>query len=398
MSSETALKASARFWFATTLIGQLIFGFAVLSFYGLTAARGDFHRWARFVTGGRIAGDSMGNVAVAMHIASAAVIMLAGAVQLIPGLRNRFPRFHRWNGRIYMLTALTLSVAGVYMTWFRKTVGDVPQHLGSTLNAILIWLCAAMALRYAIGRDFRAHRVWALRLFLVVSASWTLRISFFLILAIFGPVGFDPATFSGPFLTFMAYAQYLVPLAILELYLYAQQRGTGAFLRSATAALLSLLTIGMIAGIGIVSMSIWVPEVKAGFDTRQPIGEMLADTIKSRGIEPAIAQYRALKATKAAVYNFDESELNTLGYQFLRNKHYDEAIRILQLNTEAYPKSGNVWDSLGEAYMNAGNTPLAIVNYRKSVELNPKNYVAAAILKKLGAQNFSPRASSRAAR
>ena len=43
MSSETALKASARFWFVTTLTGQLLFGFAVASFYGLTAARGDFH-------------------------------------------------------------------------------------------------------------------------------------------------------------------------------------------------------------------------------------------------------------------------------------------------------------------------------------------------------------------
>ena len=131
--------------------------------------------------------------------------------------------------------------------------------------------------------------------------------------------------------------------------------------------------------------------------TRDP-QETLADTIKSRGIEPAIAQYRALKVTKAAVYNFDESELNTLGYQFLRNKHYGEAIRILQLNTEAYPKSGNVYDSLAEAYLNAGDKPLAIVNYRKSVELNPKNYPAIAILKKLGAQNFSPSASSRAAR
>lgn len=385
MSSETALKASARFWFVTTLIGQLIFGFAVLSFYGLTAARGDYHRWARFVSGGRIAGDPMGNVAVAMHLASAAVIMLAGAVQLIPGLRNRFPRFHRWNGRIYMLTALTLSAAGLYMTWFRKTVGDIPQHLGSTLNAILIWLCAAMALRYAIGRDFKAHRVWALRLFLVVSASWTLRISFFLILAIFGPVGFDPGTFSGPFLTFMSFAQYLVPLLILELYLHAQQHGTGAIMRTATAALLSLLTIGMIGGIGIVSMSSWVPEVKAGFDTRKSISETLADTIKSRGVEAAIAQYRALKATKAAVYNFDEGELNTLGYQFLRRNQYSEAIRIFQLNTEAYPKSGNVFDSLGEAYMNAGNKALAIANYRKSIELNPKNFVAIAILKKLGA-------------
>ncbi len=101
--ADTALKASARFWFAVTVIGQLAFAFAIASFFGLTALRGDFHGWSKFITHGYVPGDTMGNLAVAMHVASAAIIMLAGAVQLVPGVRNRFPAFHRWNGRIYML-------------------------------------------------------------------------------------------------------------------------------------------------------------------------------------------------------------------------------------------------------------------------------------------------------
>jgi hypothetical protein len=43
--------------------------------------------------------------------------MLAGALQLIPGLRDRCPVFPRWNGRIYTLAAVTISTAGLYLTW-----------------------------------------------------------------------------------------------------------------------------------------------------------------------------------------------------------------------------------------------------------------------------------------
>lgn len=133
-----ALKAAARFWFVVTVFGQWIFAFAVASFYGLTALRGDYHGWGKFITHGHVPGDAVGNLAVAMHIASAVAIMSVGALQLVPQVRGRFPRFHRWSGRIYMLAAVSLSVAGLYMTWIRGSIGDLSQNMGSTLNAVAI--------------------------------------------------------------------------------------------------------------------------------------------------------------------------------------------------------------------------------------------------------------------
>jgi uncharacterized membrane protein len=381
--ADGALKAAARFWFAVTVVGQLVFAFTVASFYALTALRGDYHKWN--FTNGYVPGFSMGNTAVVMHVASAAFIMLAGAVQLVPQIRNRFPVFHRWNGRIYMLTAVTLSVAGLYMTWIRGSVGDLSVHLGSTLNAVLIWLCGGMALRYALARDFRTHRRWALRFFLVVSASWFFRIGFFLsFLVNKGPFGFDPSTFRGPFLTFMSFAQFLIPLAVLEIYLRAQAR-PGALRRIATAGMLFVLTLVMGAGLFAVAMAQWVPQVKAAYDPRTSIAETLSATIASNGIDDAEKQYHDLKAAGSPTYDFDESELNNLGYEFMRAKKFKEAIRIFQLNVEAYPQSSNVYDSLGEAYLDDGNKPLAIANYRKSLELNPKNRGAVEVLRRLNA-------------
>jgi tetratricopeptide (TPR) repeat protein len=311
--------------------------------------------------------------------------MLAGAVQLVPKVRSRFPVFHRWNGRIYMLTAAALSIAGLYMTWFRGSVGDLSAHVGSTLNAVLILVFAALALRSALGRDFQTHRRWALRLFLVVSASWFFRIGFFLTLLIFkGPVGFDPITFTGPFLTFMTFAQYLIPLAVLEIYLRAQAR-PGALRRMATASLLFVLTLVMAAGLFAVALTKWVPQVKAAYDSRKSIAETLSATIASSGVDQAAKQYHDLKAAAPSTYNFDEDELNTLGYQFIHTRKFREAIQILQINVEAYPQSSNVYDSLGEAYMDDGNKALAIANYQKSLQLNPKNRNAVLMLRQLNA-------------
>jgi Flp pilus assembly protein TadD len=74
-----------------------------------------------------------------------------------------------------------------------------------------------------------------------------------------------------------------------------------------------------------------------------------------------------------------------LGYQLIRANKSKEAIRIFQLNVEAYPQSSNVYDSLGEAYMNDGDKQQAIANYQKSLELNPKNGNAVLMLQKLNA-------------
>jgi uncharacterized membrane protein len=383
--ADGALKVATRFWVVVVVIGQFAFAFTVASFYGLTALRGNFHAWSKSITHGLVPGDSIGNLAVAVHLSSAVIIILAGMLQLIPQIRARFPVFHRWNGRLYVVTAFSISIAGLYMMWVRGSVGDVFQHLGNSVMAVLIMICAVMALRYALARDFKTHRRWALRLYLVVSASLFIRAGIFLSLLLnHGPFGFDPTTFSGSFLTFAAFAQYLVPLAVLELYLRTQDRPT-VLRRTAMAAVLFVVALAMGAGTFAVTAGVWIPTIKRAYDTRKSIAETLSSTIASNGVDEAAKQYHDLKVAATGPYNFDEGELNNLGYELIRANKFKEAIRIFQLNVEAYPQSSNVYDSLGEAYMNDGDKRRAIANYQKSLELNPKNGNAVLMLQKLNA-------------
>jgi tetratricopeptide (TPR) repeat protein len=384
--ADRALKAAAGFWFVVVVLGQLVFAFTVASFYGLTAARGNWQQWNKTMTHGYTAGHPMGNLVVAIHLTSAVIIMFSGAIQLVPLIRRRAPSFHRWNGRIYFVTAFAISIAGLFMMWFRGTVGDLPQHLGQSLDAVLIMLCAAMALRYALARDFKTHRRWALRLFMVVSASLFIRAGIFLsFLLNHGPFGFNAATFSGPFLTFMSFAQYLLPLAVLEIYLRTQDRA-GAAGRLAMAAGLFVLTVAMGAGILAVTMASFLPNIKRAYDSRKSIAETLSATIASNGIGQATKQYHLIKAAAPATYNFDEDELNALGYQLVQAHKLNQAIRIFQLNIEAYPRSGNTYDSLAEAYMDDGDKALAVANYHRSLQINPRNANAVKMLQKLNAQ------------
>ena len=67
----------------------------------------------------------------------------------------------------------------------------------------------------------------------------------------------------------------------------------------------------------------------------------------------------------------------------MQEKKLPEAIAVFKLNVEFFPNSSNVYDSLGEAYRLKGDKALAITNYKKSVELNPKNKSGVEALKKL---------------
>jgi tetratricopeptide (TPR) repeat protein len=67
-----------------------------------------------------------------------------------------------------------------------------------------------------------------------------------------------------------------------------------------------------------------------------------------------------------------ELVINTLGYRYLQAGELESAITTFKKNVARYPESANVYDSLGEAYENQGNTKLAAKNYEKAVELGEK--------------------------
>ena len=107
-------------------------------------------------------------------------------------------------------------------------------------------------------------------------------------------------------------------------------------------------------------------------------------TLDEQGLDAAVAAHRELRALPAGEAYFSEVEYNALGYRLMGDQRYADAIAVFELNVEMYPESWNVYDSLGEAYMLAGNSERAIELYRQSLELYPDNANGSEMLRRLG--------------
>ncbi|WP_439471360.1 DUF2306 domain-containing protein [Brevundimonas sp.] len=265
MSSSSAalparlLRWSGAGWFSVAAIGQLAFVGFILAFYGVRTVTGRFAAWNdKPLIKGYIGGDDIGNAVFAAHVLLAAVLTLAGLMQLIPDLRRNRPRLHRWTGRLFLTLAAVMALSGVWLTVVRQSWLSSISGVAILLDAVLILIFGAMALRRALQRRFEVHRVWAMRTFMVVSGVWFLRIGLMgWILVNRGPVGMTD-TMSGPADIVMAFGSYLIPLAVLELYL-AATRSRHAALKVLAALLVSAAALFTAVGVfGTVAL-MWGP-------------------------------------------------------------------------------------------------------------------------------------------
>jgi CubicO group peptidase (beta-lactamase class C family) len=104
---------------------------------------------------------------------------------------------------------------------------------------------------------------------------------------------------------------------------------------------------------------------------KRALAEVLGGTIVHRGADAAVAQYRELKKSNADAYELGEGSLNRLASLLVDNDRIADAIVILKLNAEEFPKASNSYARLAEAYEKSGQKQLAIENYRTAAELDP---------------------------
>jgi len=103
---------------------------------------------------------------------------------------------------------------------------------------------------------------------------------------------------------------------------------------------------------------------------------------RDHGVEEGRNRYGSLRESYGQGA-FPEFNLNGLGYVLLRAGKKAEAVAAFTLAVDAFPRSANAHDSLGEAYAAAGDTARAIASYERSLELNPQNQNAERMLQRL---------------
>lgn len=262
MKPNKHLSISIKTWFAIAVIGQLIFAYYSAFFYGSAVVEGDLSKWNNVLPHGYTDGEFWPNFTTGTHILFAVIALIGGPLQFIPQIRNKFKRFHRINGRIYITSAVLLGLGGIIMTWlFDAGAPGSIKKIAATTNGLLILIFSFITVKLAIKRSISNHQNWAFRLFLVMNGIWFFRVYLMFWIAINGgPVGFDPVNFTGPVLDILNIAQFAVPLAVYEVYLYIKKCNQTAKTIALTI-FMWLVNTSMAFGILVAFKGLWLPHL-----------------------------------------------------------------------------------------------------------------------------------------
>lgn len=263
-SPSRALRLGASVWFVAATLGQWAFVAFILLFFGGHTLNGDLPALndKPHVTG-YVPGDAMGNILFIAHALMGGLVTLSGTCQLVPAMRRRWPSLHRWNGRVFLSISLLAASSGLYLTWIRGSQLGPGSNLSITLNGLLILIFAPLAWRSAMRRDFVRHRRHALRTFLLVNGVWFLRIGIMLAGLVLAPLGIR-IDYQGIVFVGVSFASWLLPLAVLELYLRAEssQRAAPRYAMAVTLGSLALVTLaGGAAAVAFMWLPLLLPRV-----------------------------------------------------------------------------------------------------------------------------------------
>lgn len=101
----------------------------------------------------------------------------------------------------------------------------------------------------------------------------------------------------------------------------------------------------------------------------------LLEVVEKDGAAAAVARYRELRADTLTLgqYNFGEWEINELARRLFEKDRTADAIAILEMNAEFYPKSAAIDFQLGELHRLRGERDKAIARYRAALEKAPQH-------------------------
>lgn len=116
---------------------------------------------------------------------------------------------------------------------------------------------------------------------------------------------------------------------------------------------------------------------------KKPVLFVLYDALQEKGAKYLSENLNSVLQEKGFSKLESDEYLNSLGYILMQKGNLDEAIEVFTINTKLFPAIANVWDSLGESYMNKGDKDNAVKNYRKVLELDAQNANAKAMISKL---------------
>ena len=258
--SETALKWTGVILVTTVWISAGLFGLYILAFYASALYEGEVSRWNNMLPNLYAKNATAATSGIGLHFAMGGIILILGSLQLIDSVRTKFPAFHRWVGRLYVLSCLLAAVGGLIFIVIRGTIGGIVMDIGFSLYGILMFIAAVQTYRFAVSRSLILHRAWALRLYALAIGSWLYRMDYGFWLLLSDGLG-HTRHFSGPFDMIMAFFFYVPNLLIAEIFIRSPKFKTNPLLNFSASLILLLSTGFLLVGTYYFTLYYWGPAI-----------------------------------------------------------------------------------------------------------------------------------------
>ena len=98
-----------------------------------------------------------------------------------------------------------------------------------------------------------------------------------------------------------------------------------------------------------------------------------SEHLEEKNFDKALEGLLAIKEKDSMSEFINQYKFNRIGYRYIRDNNFEDAIGVLEMNTKLHPNSPNTYDSLGQAYLVSGDSLNAYHNYKKAYNLNKGN-------------------------
>lgn len=258
--SDRALKWAGVALIATVWVSAALFGLYILAFYVAALYGHDMQRWNNVLPGLYTRTSTASTAGIGLHFAGGSVVLVLGSIQLLTGVRNRFPAGHRWIGRIYLVASLLTGIGGLLFIALRGTIGGPVMSVGFALYGILTIVAALKTYQHAVAGRITQHQAWAWRLYALAIGSWLYRIDYGFWKLFTDGLG-HTHSFSGPFDKVMAFFFYLPNLVVVEVFVRARAYTVAPIQRLLAAFVLLIATGFLLIGTYYFTMYYWGPAI-----------------------------------------------------------------------------------------------------------------------------------------
>lgn len=153
-------------------------------------------------------------IAFFAHILASSIALGVGGFQLWDTFRQRRPGWHRWAGRVYVISVL-IGGCGGFVLGLYGLAGPVSQ-VGFVLLATLWCLTTIVAVKKIRARNISAHREWMYRSYALTFSAVTLRVQ--LLCFMIAGVGYVPAS------VWLAWTAWIPNLILMEWWIRKNKR------------------------------------------------------------------------------------------------------------------------------------------------------------------------------